>query len=87
MERSKAGTKKKSRRPITTLFKYNVIEHNMALFFKIMKNFNEIQLTKNKMDTLPCQIDTIAITYPAANTCNYNIFGEYTFISPHTLPT
>ena len=51
MERSKAGTKKKkSRRPITSYSKYNNNKHNIVVFYKIWIEYNEIQLTKNKMD-------------------------------------
>ena len=35
---------------ITTQFKYNNNKRNMVIFYKILKNYNEIQLTKNKMD-------------------------------------
>ena len=49
MERSKAGTEeKKSRLPVTNNSKYNN-KHNMELFSKIWKKYNEIQLTKNKI--------------------------------------
>ena len=41
---------KKSRRPITTYQKYNMNKHNIVLFYKIWKMYDEIQLTKNKMD-------------------------------------
>ena len=50
MERSKAGRKKISRRPITTKSKYNNNNHNMVVFYKIWKKYDEIKLTKNKMD-------------------------------------
>ena len=30
--------------------KNNINKHNIALFYKIWKNYNEIQLTKNKID-------------------------------------
>ena len=47
MERSRAGTKKKkSRRPITTYLKYSNNKHNLLIFYKIRKKFNEIQLQK-----------------------------------------
>ena len=48
MERSKAGTKKKFRRPSTSQSKFNNNKHNIVVFFKIWKKYNEIQLTKNK---------------------------------------
>ena len=38
MERSKAGTKKRSRRPITSQSKYNDNKHNMVMFYKIWKS-------------------------------------------------
>ena len=40
----------KPRRPITTKSKYNDNKHNMELFYKIWKKYNEIQSTINKMD-------------------------------------
>ena len=49
IERSNAGTKKISRQSITTQSKHNNNKHNI-LFYKIFKNYNEIQLTKHKMD-------------------------------------
>ena len=42
--------KKKSRGPITTKSKYNNNKHNLLVFYKILKNFNESQLINNKMD-------------------------------------
>ena len=51
MEKSKVGTKKKmSRRPITSYSKYNNNKQNVVIFYKKWKKYNEIQLTKNKMD-------------------------------------
>ena len=53
MERSKAGPKKnKCRRTITSQSKYNNNnnKHNMVILYKNWKKYNEIQLTKNKMD-------------------------------------
>ena len=51
MERSKAGTKKKE---VLTAYQYlikiNNSKHNIEVFYKIWKKYNEIQLTKNKMD-------------------------------------
>ena len=50
MERSKAGTNKKSPdgHHIFTKMQYN--KHNLLVFNKIWKKHNEIQLTKNKID-------------------------------------
>ena len=47
-ERSKESTKKikKSRRPITTQLKYINTKHNIAVFYKILKKYNEIQFKK-----------------------------------------
>ena len=42
--------KNKSRRPITSKSKYNNYKHNMAIFYKTWKKYDEIQLTKNEMD-------------------------------------
>ena len=50
MEKSKAGEKKKSGRPITSLPKYNNNKQNIVIFYKKWKKDNKIQLTKNKMD-------------------------------------
>ena len=50
MERSKASTKKKSQRPIIKLSKYNNNKRNIVVFYKKWKEYNEIQLTKYKMD-------------------------------------
>ena len=50
MERSKAGMKKKVPTAYNYLSKYNNNKHNLLVLHKILKNFNEIQLTKNKMD-------------------------------------
>ena len=49
MERSKAGREKKSRRPITFYSNYSNNKHNIVVFYKIWKKYNEIQLTKNKI--------------------------------------
>ena len=51
MERSKAGTKKKVRRPVT-IPNQNTILINIKLYYFIIygKITNAIQLTKNKMD-------------------------------------
>ena len=38
------------RRPITSVSKYNNNKQNTVVFYKIWKKYNEIQLTKNKMD-------------------------------------
>ena len=35
---------------ITTQSKYKNNKQNMVIFYKIWKKYNEIQLTKNKMD-------------------------------------
>ena len=35
---------------ITTYSKYNNNKQNMVIFYKKWKKYNEIQLTKNKMD-------------------------------------
>ena len=48
MERSKAGAKKKSRRPITTYSKQNNNKNNIVVFYKIWKKYNEIRLKKKK---------------------------------------
>ena len=52
MERSAAGTKekKKSRQPKLSLSKYINDKHNLLVFYQRWKKYNEIQLTKNKMD-------------------------------------
>ena len=50
LEGSKASTNKKFRRPITTKSKHNINKHNMVLFYKKYKKYNEFQFTKNKMD-------------------------------------
>ena len=52
MERSKVGTKEKnkSRRPKLSSSKYNNNKRNLLVFYKIRKNLNEIELTKNKVD-------------------------------------
>ena len=47
MERSKASTKKRSP---DGLSKYNNNKHYIIVFYKIWKKYNEIQLTKSKMD-------------------------------------
>ena len=39
-----------SRRPITSLSKYNNNKQNVLIFYKKWKKYNEIQLTKYKMD-------------------------------------
>ena len=41
---------KTSRRPITSKPKYNNNKQNMVIFYKKWQKYNEIQLTKNKMD-------------------------------------
>ena len=52
MERSKAGTKEKRSPDGLSLPNQNIInKHNMVVFYKIRKNYNEIQLIKNKMDS------------------------------------
>ena len=48
MEKSKEE-KKMSRLPFTTLSKCNNNKHNMV-FYRYGKKYNEIKLTKNKMD-------------------------------------
>ena len=48
MERSKADTIDYS--PSTTLWEDNINKHNMVIFYKTWKKFNEIQITENKMD-------------------------------------
>ena len=35
---------------LTTLSKYNINKHNMVPFYETWKKYNEIQLTKNKME-------------------------------------
>ena len=51
MEKNKAGTKKKkSRRPITSWPNYSNNKQNMVIFYKKWEKYNEIQLTKHKMD-------------------------------------
>ena len=35
---------------MTSYSKYNNNKHNIVVFHKIWKKYNEIQLTKNKMD-------------------------------------
>ena len=50
VKRARKKKKKKSRGPITTQSKYNNNKHKMLVFYKIRKKYNEIQLTKNKMD-------------------------------------
>ena len=51
MERNKAGMKKKkSRRPLTSKSKYTNNKHNVVIFYKKYKKYNDIHLTKNKMD-------------------------------------
>ena len=53
MEKSKAGMKKKkSRRPIASKSKYNSNKHNIVVFYKIWKKYNEIQLTKKLTSTI-----------------------------------
>ena len=42
--------KKMSRRPITSQLKYNNNKQNVVLFYKKWKKYNEIHLTKNKID-------------------------------------
>ena len=44
MERSKAGTKEKVGPDSITKSKHNVTKHNMVVFYKMWKNYNEIQL-------------------------------------------
>ena len=39
-----------SRRPITSKSKYKNNKQNVVIFYKKWKKYNEIQLTKNKMD-------------------------------------
>ena len=43
-------SRKKSWQNIITKSKYNINKHNKALFYKIWKKYNEIQLTKKKMN-------------------------------------
>ena len=51
MERSKAGTNKRSSDGLShPNQKYNNNKHNLLVFYKILKKFNDIQLTKNKID-------------------------------------
>ena len=55
MERSKAGMKKTSSPGDLAEHKSkynNNNKHNMVEFYKIWKKYNEIQLTKNKMDLI-----------------------------------
>ena len=47
---AKRARKKDVRQPITSLPKYNNNKQNMVIFYKKWKKYNEIQLTKNKMD-------------------------------------
>ena len=53
MEISKAGTKNKSPDGLSlpTLSEYNKNKHKIVIFYKKWKKYNEIQLTKNKMET------------------------------------
>ena len=48
MEKSTAGTNKRSPNGLS---KHNINKHNTVLFYKKWKKYNEIQLTKNKMDS------------------------------------
>ena len=51
MERSKAATKEKEVQiAYHYLIKMYNSQHNIVVFHKIWKKYNEIQLTKNKMD-------------------------------------
>ena len=52
MEKSRAGTKKKEIQTVyhILLSKYNNNKHNMVIFNMKWKKYNEILLTKNKMD-------------------------------------
>ena len=52
MERSKAGTKEKCPDGLSLPNNYNINKHNMVLFYKMCKKYNEIQSTKNKMDII-----------------------------------
>ena len=54
MERSKAGMKKTSCHGDLAQHKskYNNNKHNMVEFYKIWKKYNEIQLTKSKIDLI-----------------------------------
>ena len=51
MERRKAGMKKRSPDGLSHLNQnFNNYKHNNVVFDKICKKYNEIQLTKNKMN-------------------------------------
>ena len=51
MEKKQSGHEKKmSRRSITSYSKYNNNKQNVVIFYKKWKKYNEIQLTKNKID-------------------------------------
>ena len=65
MEKSKAM----SRRPITSSSKYNNNKQNVVIFYKERKKYNEIQLTKNKMEySKNCK----SYTLPRCNNNNNN---------------
>ena len=51
MERSKAGTNKRSPNGLSHSNQNTIIiKQNMVIVYKKWKKYNEIQLTKNKMD-------------------------------------
>ena len=50
MEKSKAGTKKKCPDGLSHPNQNTIIINNIVVFCKMWKKYNEIQLTKNKMD-------------------------------------
>ena len=64
MGRSKADTKKKS------LLKYNINKHNMVLFCKKWKKYNEIQLTKNKWPSTIEKLSTLP-RYTSRSKCGH----------------
>ena len=49
-EANRAQKKKKSQRPKLSLSNYTNNKHNLFVFYKRLKIYNEIQLIKNKMD-------------------------------------
>ena len=50
MERSKAGVKERSPEGLSHPNQKNNNKHNILIFYKKWKKYNEIQLTKIKMD-------------------------------------
>ena len=63
---------------MTTLSKYNNNKQNMVRFYKKWKNYNEIQLTKNKMDlniqkmtNHPPSPETLSLMHIQISTSNF----------------